>query len=256
MPSSAAGPGPHVDYLLRLGDTALVLSHRLSEWVGHAPTLEEELALANVALDLLGQATSLLTRAGEVEGTGRDADALAYLRDAGDYRNALLVEQPNGDFAHTVLRQFCYDAYAVELWQRLARSTDATLAGIAGKAVKESAYHVTHSGEWVIRLGDGTAESARRMAGAIEDLWEFTGELFAVDAVDEATAAAGVAPLVADIEPAWRHRVAAVFADARLEMPTGRWMQSGGKQGRHTEHLGHLLAQMQFLQRAYPGASW
>jgi ring-1,2-phenylacetyl-CoA epoxidase subunit PaaC len=245
-----------VDYLLRLGDTTLVLSHRLSEWVGAAPTLEEEIALANVALDLLGQAQPLLARAGEVEGLGRDADALAYLRDAWDYRNLLLVEQPNGDFAHTMLRQFLFDSYAVELWSRLATSTDATLAGIAGKAVKESAYHVGHSGEWVIRLGDGTTESARRTRDAVADLWEFTGELFATDAVDEAIAASGVAPLASELEPAWRDRVDAVFADAGLEVPTRQWMQSGGKKGRHTEHLGHVLAEMQFLPRAYPGSTW
>jgi ring-1,2-phenylacetyl-CoA epoxidase subunit PaaC len=245
-----------VDYLLRLGDSTLVLSHRLSEWVAHAPTMEEDIALANVALDLLGQARALLTYTGEVEGSGRDEDALAYLRDAHDYRNVLLVELPNGDFAHTIVRQFLWDAFAVELWASLQLSSDATLAGVAGKAVKEVAYHVEHSGDWVVRLGDGIAESHRRMAEAVDDLWMFTGELFATDEVDTAMAADGVAPLASQLQPAWRARVSDVFRAATLPVPEDGWMQRGGKQGRHTEHLGHLLAEMQFLQRAYPGARW
>ncbi len=246
------------EYVLRLGDSALVLSHRLSEWVTHAPTLEEEMAIANVALDLLGQARALLSYAGALEGGTRDEDALAYRRDAGEFRNLLLVEQPNGDFAQTVCRQFLYDAYAVELWARLRDvSSDETLRGIGGKAVKESTYHVSHSGAWVVRLGDGTDESRARMLSALEELWPVTGELFMTDDVDRAVAAAGVAPLAGDLSPAWRSRVEDVLGTATLPVPSyDAWMQRGGKQGRHTEHLGFLLAQMQFLQRAYPGGTW
>ncbi len=252
----SASAAPLVDYLLRRGDTALVLSHRLAEWSGAGPTLEEDIALSNVALDLLGQARSLLTRAAEVEGAGRDEDTLAYLRDVPDYRNLLLVEQPNGDFAHTVVRQFLYDAYAVELWRSLLGSADATLAGIAGKAVKESRYHVEHSGDWVRRLGDGTAESHRRMTEALADLWPYAGEPFRTDDVDIAVAAAGVAAPASELEPAWRRRVTETLTAATLAVPSGGWTQYGGATGRHSEHLGYLLAEMQFLQRAYPGARW
>lgn len=247
----------HVELLLRLGDSSLVLAHRLSEWSSNAPTLEEDIALSNVGLDLIGQARSLLSRAGEVEGAGRDEDALAYLRDSHDYRNLMLVEQPNGDFAHTVVRQFLYDAYAVELWDSLLTSTDATLSGIAGKATKETAYHVEHSASWLIRLGDGTDESHERMLVALADLWPFSGELLTADAVDEAVAAEGIAPLPSSYADAWRARVTAVLEAATLPVPdVYAWMQSGGKQGKHTEHLGYLLAEMQHLQRAYPGARW
>ena len=244
------------EYLLRLGDSALVLSSRLAEESGRGPTLEADIALSNIALDLLGQARMLLTYAGEVEGRGRDEDALAYLRDAREYRNLLLVEQPNGDFAHVILRQFCYDAYAVELWAGLLDSTDAQLQAIAGKAIKETAYHVEHSGDWVIRLGDGTEESHRRMGAALDELWPWTGELFETDEVDAAMAAAGVAPLASGLQPAWERRVTDVLQAATLPVPGPRWIQTGGKSGRHTEHLGYLLAEMQFLQRAYPGATW
>ena len=248
---------PLVELTLRLGDTSLVLAHRLSEWSSQAPTLEEDVALANVALDLLGQARGLLGYAGEVEDARRDEDALAYLRDAHDYRNLLLVEQPNADFAHTVLRQFFYDAQAFDRWTRLQASTDATIAGVAAKAVKESAYHLEHSSSWVIRLGDGTAESHQRMRAALDALWMFTGEMFEVDEVDRVMAERGVAPLPADLAEPWRERVAAVLTEATLPVPPAdAWMQTGGRTGRHTEHLGYLLAEMQFLQRAYPGVTW
>lgn len=245
-----------VEYLLRLGDSALILAQRLSEWMTRAPTMEEDVALGNIALDLLGQARNLLTYAGQVEGRGRDEDALAYRRDAHAYRNLLLVELPNGDFARTLLRQLFYEAYALELWQGLTASADATLAGIAGKAVKETAYHLRHSADWVIRLGDGTEESTGRMRLALDDLWPYTGELFLTDAIDEVMAAADVAPLASALEQPWRRRIEAVLAEAMLVLPGPVWAQRGGKQGRHTEHLGSILAELQFLQRAYPGATW
>jgi ring-1,2-phenylacetyl-CoA epoxidase subunit PaaC len=254
---TAPATDPLVEFCLRLGDTALVLGHRLSEWSSKAPTLEEDIALSNVALDLIGQARVLLTYAGEVEGEGRDEDALAYLRDAHDYRNLLLVEQPNGDFAATMLRQFFHDARAVEQWDALASSTDPTIAALAARAAKEAAYHIEHSASWVIRLGDGTAESRRRLAAALDDLWPYTGELVFDDDVDRAMAERGVAPLPSSYAARWQERVTAVLREATLDAPPfDAWMQTGGLTGRHTEHLGYLLAELQFLQRAYPGATW
>jgi len=246
----------HCQYLLRLGDTALVLGHRLSEWCAKAPFLEEELALANMALDLIGQARALLKHAAGIEGRGRSEDELAYLRDAHEFRNVLLAEQPNGDFAQTMARHLFYAAFAEPHWALLKSSRDAELAGIAAKAEKETAYHLRHASEWVIRLGDGTAESKRRMELAIADLWPFTGELFETDAVDAAMLDAGIAADVSQTREAWNATVGTVLAEATLQRPRDGWMQSGGRNGRHTEHLGHLLAQMQFLPRAYPGAKW
>ena len=245
-----------VEYLLRLADDRLVLGSRLSEWCGHAPILEEDIALANIALDLIGQATLLLELAGETEGAGRDADALAYLRDAIDYRNVLLVEVPNGDFAVTIVRQFLFSAAAFYQLDGLARSVHPTLAGIAAKALKETRYHVRHAGEWVIKLGDGTAESHRRAQDALDGLWRFTGELFLVDDVDDRLVRAGVAPDLAPLEPKWRAQVSDVVRRATLTLPASGYMQRGGRAGRHTEHLGHLLAEMQILQRSHPGATW
>ena len=245
-----------VEYLLRLGDTGLVLGHRLSEWCGHGPALEEDMALTNIALDLVGQARLFLTYAGEVEGKGRTEDDLAYLRDAYDYRNLLLVEQPNGDFAHTIARQFLFDAFNVGLMAELTGSRDDRLAAIAAKSLKEVTYHVRHSSEWVIRLGDGTGESRARTEAALDDLWAYTGEMFAMDDVDEAMVATGIGVDLAALKPDWDRRVDGVLAEATLARPADGWMQSGGKRGRHGEHLGHLLAEMQFLQRAYPGATW
>jgi len=244
------------EYLLRLGDTSLVLGHRLSEWCGHGPAVEEDMALTNIALDLIGQARLLLTHAGEVEGAGRSEDDLAYLRDVLDYRNLLLVERPNGDFAVTIARQFLFDAFHVDLMKRLTESTDERLAAIAAKSLKEVTYHLRHSSEWVIRLGDGTDESHARMQAAIDDLWMYTGEMFAMDEVDEAMVAAGVGVDLAALKPGWDRRVDEVLEEATLTRPDDAWMHTGGKAGRHTEHLGYLLAEMQFLQRAYPGATW
>ena len=247
---------PLFDYALRQADSALILGHRLSEWIGHAPLLEEELALGNIALDLIGEARALYAHAGTVEGKGRDEDALAYRRDAGAFRNLLLVEQPNGDFAVTIIRQLLYSAFAHPFWRALGQSRDATLAAIAAKAEKEAAYHLRHAGEWLIRLGDGTAESHRRAQAALDELWPYSGELFETDAVEQALIAEGIAVDPATLRPEWERTVAAVLAEATLAAPAGEWMQSGGRGGRHSEHLGHLLATMQFLQRAYPGAVW
>jgi len=243
-------------YTLRLADNALILGHRLSEWCGHAPVLEEDLALANMALDLIGQARSFYAYAGEVEGRGRDEDALAYRRDVTEFRNVLLVERPNGDFAMTIVRQLFYAAFAHPYFEALARSTDATLAAIAAKAVKEMAYHARHAAEWTIRLGDGTAESHARAAGAVEELWPFTGELFEVDDADHDLIESGIAPDPAAIRPAWERTIGEVLAQATLTRPRASWMQTGGRTGRHSEHLGHILAELQFLQRAYPDARW
>ncbi len=254
--SGAVADAPLFTYTLRLADNALILGHRLSEWIGHAPLLEEELALGNIALDLIGEARALYTYAGAIEGQGRDEDALAYRRDAGDFRNILLVEQPNGDFAATIVRQFLYAAFMEPFWRALGHSRDATLAAIAAKSQKETAYHRHHAGEWLIRLGDGTEESHRRAQDALDELWPYTGELFETDAVDEALIAQGVAADPAPLRPEWESAVAAVLEEATLQRPAASWMQSGGRAGRHSEHLGHLLATMQFLQRAYPGATW
>jgi ring-1,2-phenylacetyl-CoA epoxidase subunit PaaC len=244
------------EYLLRLADDALVLGHRLSEWCGRAPLLEEELALGNIALDLIGTARRLYQYAGTVEGGGRDEDALAYLRDAGAYRNLLLVEQENGDFAHTIVRQFLYEAFAAPFWRAAAASRDTTVARIASRAAREAGYHRRHAGEWLVRLGDGTEESHRRAQQALDDLWMYTGELFEVDALVAALVAVGIAPDPAGLRPEWDATVDRVIADATLTRPPSGWMQSGGRRGRHSEHLGYLLAEMQFLQRAYPGATW
>jgi ring-1,2-phenylacetyl-CoA epoxidase subunit PaaC len=245
-----------VQYLLRLGDDRLVLGHRLSEWCGHAPILEEDIALANIALDLIGQAAAFLSHAGETEAAGRDADALAYLREAIDYRNVLLVELPRGDFAFTIVRQFLFSVAAFYQLEELTKSRDATLAGIAAKALKETRYHVRHAGEWVVKLGDGTEESHARAQAALDAQWRFTGELFLMDDVDERLVAAGVAADLGALERPWRKQVTEVIERATLVIPSAHYMQRGGRAGRHTEHLGHLLSEMQILQRSFPGAKW
>jgi ring-1,2-phenylacetyl-CoA epoxidase subunit PaaC len=243
------------EYLLRSGDDRLILGHRLSEWCGHAPILEEDIALANVALDLIGQASLLLRLAGQVEGQGRDEDALAYFRDAIEYRNVKLVELPNGDYGRTIVRQFLFDAWSVLHLEQLQRAKHPELAGIAAKAHKEARYHVRHSGEWVLRLGDGTEESHRRVQTALDELWPYTGELFAADEIDRELAGM-IAPDPAALRPAWQEVVSDVVGRATLTLPPDAFMHSGGRQGRHTEHLGHLLAEMQILARSHPGAKW
>jgi ring-1,2-phenylacetyl-CoA epoxidase subunit PaaC len=252
----AAASSALFHYTLALADDALVLGHRLSEWSGEAPMLEEDIALSNLALDLIGQARLFYAYAGEVEGKGRDEDALAYLRDEHAYANLLLVEQPNGDFAATMVRQLLYAAFMHPYFQALSASKDAQLAGIAAKAVKEMAYHVRHAGEWLIRLGDGTEESRARTQAALEELWAYTGELFQASEEEQALVDQGIAVDRASIRPAWDATIARVLAEATLSRPADCWMQSGGRAGRHTEHLGHLLAEMQVLHRAHPGVTW
>lgn len=254
--ASAAPKDALFEFLLRMGDSTLILGHRVSEWCGRSPVLEEDIALANVALDLIGQTQMWLGYAGELEGKGRDADKLAFLRDAHDFRNALLTERPNGDFGMTLMRQFLFDAWQFVLLGRLEGSTEPRVAEIAAKARKEVSYHLERSRDLVVRLGDGTAESRGRMQDAIDELWAYTGEMFLPDAVDEALASAGVAPNPADLKPEWMKIVDETLAEATLKKPAGTYAHKGAKKGVHSEYLGHLLAQMQFLQRAYPGASW
>ena len=247
---------PLVLYTLRRADDALVLGHRLSEWCGHAPMLEEDMALANMGLDLLGQARELYAYAAKVEGKDNDEDKLAYLRDVRQYRNLLLVEQPNGDFARTMVRQFFYAVFADLYWRAMMQSTDTTLAAIAAKSEKESAYHVRHSSEWMVRLGDGTEESHRRAQTAIDDLWAYTGEMFVVDDSDRGLIDRGIAVDPASLCPQWLKLVSGVVAEATLALPKSDWMQQGGRSGRHSEHLGHLLSELQSIQRTFPGATW
>jgi ring-1,2-phenylacetyl-CoA epoxidase subunit PaaC len=247
---------PLVLYVLRRADDALILGHRLSEWCGHAPAMEEDMALANMGLDLLGQARELYSYAARVEGNGNDEDKFAYLRDVRQYRNLLLLEQPNGDFARTMVRQFFYAAFADLYWRAMMKSGDATLAAIAAKSEKESAYHVRHSSEWIVRLGDGTEESHRRAQTGIDDLWAFTGEMFDVDDGERGLIDKGIAVDPATLNQQWLATVSGVVSEATLALPKSDWMQQGGRDGRHSEHLGHLLSELQSMQRTFPGATW
>lgn len=257
VPAPAPKPNALFEFLLRLGDDRLILGHRVSEWCGHGPILEEDIALANVALDLLGQATIVLRLAGEVEGQGRDEDALAYFREATDFRNCLLVELPKGDFGFTIARQFLFDVYDVMLLEALTTSSNTELAAVAAKSLKEARYHVRHSGEWMLKLGDGTDESHRRVQHALDELWRFTPELFATDDVDAELVDAGVVPDVAALKPKWESLVRDVLDRATLTVPNDVPPRArGGRTGAHTEHLGHLLAEMQIVARSHPGASW
>jgi ring-1,2-phenylacetyl-CoA epoxidase subunit PaaC len=245
-----------VEYLLRLGDDRLVVGHRLSEWCGHGPILEEDIALTNIALDLIGEATLLLKLAGHVEGKGRSEDTLAYFRDGIDFRNALMLELPKGDFGFTIARQFFSSVYALLQMEALTRSSNADLAGIAAKAVKESRYHVRHCAEWVVTLGDGTDESHARTQSAVDDLWRYTGELFIADDVDREIASAGLGVDPSTLSEQWHTEVARVLDAATLTVPKTGYMQRGGRDGKHTEHLGHMLSEMQIVARSHPGASW
>ena len=245
---------PVAAYALALGDDALILAQRLGEWVARAPQLEEDVALANIALDLLGQARTLLSYAGTAEGAGRDEDDLAYQRDDRDFRNVQLAEIPNGDFAVTMARQLVFSAYQYELYAALRSSGDATIAGLAGKAVKEVAYHRDHAAQWVLRLGDGTELSHARMQAGLDQVWPYVAELF--DADDTVSRLPGVAVDPATLRPGWDQYVTRVITEATLRPPEPRWRSRGGRDGLHTEHLGHLLAEMQHLHRSHPGATW
>ena len=244
------------EFALRMGDNCLILGHRDSEWCGHSPALEEDIALANTALDHVGQAQLWLSLACEIEGNGKTADTLAFLRDASGYRNLLLVEQPNGDFGRTIMRQFLFDAWHLPMLKALINSSDRRIAEIAEKASKEVAYHLERSTDLVVRLGDGTRESQARMQSALDFLWPYTGEMFLGDALDEDLETAGIAPAPASLRPAWEQHVGRTLAEATLKAPDKSYAQKGGKRGVHSEHLGFILAEMQFLQRAYPSARW
>lgn len=244
------------EYLLRLGDDSLIIGHRLSEWCGHGPILEEDIAMTNIALDFIGQATSILEYAAKIEDKGRDADALAFLRYERDYRNVLLVEQANEDFGVTMMRQFLFDAFRKPLFEALTKSEDEQLAAIAEKSLKETKYHLKHSSEWVIRLGDGTEESHKRAQYALDTLWRYTDELFFENEVDQALQAANIAPSLATIRQEWDATVKAVIEEATLTIPQNGWKQQGGRTGLHSENLGYILAELQYMQRAYPGNKW
>jgi ring-1,2-phenylacetyl-CoA epoxidase subunit PaaC len=247
---------PLVLYTLRRADDALILGHRLSEWCGHAPMLEEDMALANMGLDLLGQARELYSYAAKVEGQGNDEDKFAYLRDVRQYRNLLLLELPNGDFAHTMVRQFFYAGFADLYWRAMMRSSDPTLAAIAAKSEKEMAYHLRHCSEWMVRLGDGTEESHARAQTAIDDLWAYTGEMFAADEGERALVDAAIAVDAAALHAPWLKTMTDVVSEATLAVPNSSWMQQGGRSGRHSEHLGHLLSELQSMPRTFPGTTW
>jgi len=243
-------------YATALGDDALILAQRMAEWVASAPQIEEDVALANIGLDLLGQARSLLGYAGQVEGRGRDEDDLAFLRDEREFRNLQIVELPNGDFGVTIARLLLFATYQHQLYRGLAAGADATLAAIAAKAVKEVDYHVDHARSWVVRLGDGTAESHERMQAGLAATWPYVAEMFTPDPQVDRLVVTGVAVDVAALRPEWDARIGAVLAEAALDVPEAGWTARGGRRGLHTEHLGHLLATLQYLHRSHPGASW
>jgi ring-1,2-phenylacetyl-CoA epoxidase subunit PaaC len=244
------------EYVLRLSDDSLILGQRLGEWCGHGPILEEDIAITNIALDHIGQAISLYDFAAALEGQGRNHDQLAYLRYENEYKNALLVEQPNGDFAMTIVRQFFFDAFRLPLYEALMQSPIEQLAAIAAKSVKETRYHLKHTSEWVIRLGDGTEESHQRAQDAINHLWRYTNELFYENAHDQSLHAAGLVPKLENIQVKWNQTVKEVLAEATLSVPTHNWKFEGGREGRHSEHMGYILSDLQYMQRAYPNMEW
>jgi ring-1,2-phenylacetyl-CoA epoxidase subunit PaaC len=246
----------HIDYVLSIGDTSLILGQRLSEWCGHGPVIEEDIALTNIALDLIGQARLLLTHAGTLEGRGRDEDALAFLRSEPEFRNLTIAELPNGDFGRTILRNFLVAAWQRELWQALASSSDAALAAIAAKSAKETRYHLQHAADWVVRLGDGTDESHQRMNAALQLLWPYTAEFFSPATSARVASELAVGPVWELLESAWLAAVAPVLGVATLALPARTPFLSLGKTGVHSEHLGHLLTEMQYLQSTYPGGTW
>ena len=255
-PSIQPSQDASVQYMLRLADTCLILGQRLGEWCGHAPVLEEDIALANTALDLIGQARALFAHIGQSSGLGHDEDQLAFLREERDYLNVTLVELPRGDFAFTSLRNAMMSTFLKLVWERLATSSDAELAAIAGKAVKEARYHQRHAGDWVVRLGDGTAESRRRMESALDDLWRYTPELFEDDAIDVHAKTSGIGPAWSSLRTPWLLEMTQLLDEATLLAPKDSAFRSSGKRGMHSEHMGFILTEMQYLQRAYPGGVW
>jgi ring-1,2-phenylacetyl-CoA epoxidase subunit PaaC len=245
------------EYCLRLGDSSLIAGQRLAEWCGHGPILEEDIAMTNMSLDLIGQARTFLTYAGEIEGKERTEDDLAYLRDTMEFRNVLLVEQPNGDFAVTMMKQFFFSAYLFLLYKELSNSKDATIAAVAAKSLKEVTYHLRHTSQWILRLGDGTDESNKRTQDALNDLWMYTGDLFDMDTVDAELIKAGIACDLNKIKQEWQAMITEILTKAKLNIPSpDTWMMKGSRTGKHTEYLGYILAEMQTLQREYPGAKW
>ena len=258
MPQASIKPGdtPEIHYLLRLGDTCLIHAQRLSEWCGHAPIIEEDIALANIALDYIGQARGVLTRAGALCAPSYNEDQLAFLREERDYKNPTLVELPNGDFASTTVRNLLVSVLLLHAWEKLRASTDAELAAIAGKAIKETRYHRTHAADWLERLGVGTPESRRRVESALDRLWPYTAELFELDAVDATAKESGIGPAWADLHSAWLDDVQAALQAAGLNIPQSRPFRSTGRHGIHSEHMGHMLAEMQHMQRSFPGGVW
>ena len=244
------------EYILRIGDDSLILGQRLSEWCGHGPILEEDIALTNISLDLIGQATNLLKYASEIENNNRDADQLAFLRIDKDYKNSLLVEQPNGDFGFTIVRQFLFDSFRKPFFEALCKSKDETLAAIAEKSLKETKYHLKHSSEWVIRLGDGTDLSHQKVQKSLDSLWRYHSDLFYQDSIDESLTNAQIAPSLAAIKTQYTDYVHMVLKEAKLKLPENKWEFNGGRKGMHSEHLGHLLSEMQYMQRAYPDMEW
>jgi ring-1,2-phenylacetyl-CoA epoxidase subunit PaaC len=245
-----------VEYLLRLGDSSLIIGHRLSEWCGHGPILEEDIAMTNIALDFVGNATAILTYAAQLEGKGRTEDDLAFMRNEREFRNLLLTEQPNGDFAQTIARQFLVDAYLFFLYEELKSSKDETLAALATKAHKEIVYHLRHTSEWMYRLGDGTEESHNRIQQALDNLWMYTADLFDMDEVDQLLIKESIAPDLSIVKEKWEVEVKKVIQEATLKLPATTFKQKGSREGKHTEHLGFLLAEMQYVHRAYPGVKW
>ncbi|MEA2834759.1 MAG: ring,2-phenylacetyl-CoA epoxidase subunit PaaC [Methylobacteriaceae bacterium] len=247
---------PLLNLVLRRADDALILGHRLSEWCGHAPMVEEDIALANIALDLIGQARALYDYAAQVDGSGLSEDHFGYRREQHQCRNCLLVEQPNGDFAATIVRQVLFSAFMGLYWPEMMNSRDETLAAIAAKAEKETAYHLRHSAEWLIRLGDGTEESHERAEAALDELWIYTGELFESDDIEYELVRSSVVPDVSTLRDPWQKRIEPILREATLTIPSASFMQTGGRSGRHTEYLGYVLADLQFLQRVHPEAVW
>ena len=244
------------NYTLRLGDDSLILGQRLAEWCGHGPILEEDIAITNISLDLIGQATNLLNYAALIENKDRNADNIAFLRLEKEYCNILLVEQLNGDFGDTMMRQFLFDAFRKPLFEMLQFSKDKQLAAIAEKSLKETKYHLKHSSEWIIRLGDGTEESHQRVQNSLTNLWRYTDELFFTDESDTLLSGLGITPDFSKIKEVWSANVTAVFEQATLQIPENNWQFEGGRKGRHSEHMGYLLTELQYMQRAYPNMEW